>query len=224
MDAAGDALGDALGAAAWDAVWTALGSGATVLASHPGLAQALAAEYDRRQLAGGRRSWPRPAIETLQAWLARAWARCGDRLLLSPAHELRLWQEIVAEAEAPLLDAAATAATAAEAWRLAHAWRLDWDSADWQQSEDTAAFGGWSRQFTVLIRQQGWITAAELPAAVAAAIRGTRAAGALGPAPINGRGSLEPPARLALAGFDQLTPALASLVAALHGAGAQAEV
>src|SRR6185437_12022601 len=70
-----------------------------------------------------------------------------------------------------LLDVEATAASAAAAWELAHAWALPWNDAAWGQNQETAAFHHWVELVRERCRRGGWITAAELPQAVAARLR-----------------------------------------------------
>ncbi len=190
-------------------VWAGLEAGGVVLAANARLARELRAGYDQRQRAAGRRSWPAVALDALDSWLERAWAECGDRLLLSGAQEQRLWEEIIAAsvaAEAAPLAAtvAATATAAAAAWRLAQGWGAEWESGEWEESEDTAAFRMWARRVQARCARQGWVTAAELGTLVAAGLRA---------------GTARAPGQVWLAGFDELTPQQEELIEALRGAG-----
>jgi len=175
-----------------------LAAGGTVLASHPRLARALAADADRQQRDAGLEAWPRPRIFTLDAWLEQAWTARGAGLLLSSAQEQRLWESVLKNApgNTPGVDLAAEAAAA---WQLAQAWELDWSSPAWRDSEETEAFAGWAAAFRRECRAHQWITAAELPAAAAA----------------------PPPGPVLLVGFDESTPAQARLFAAWRAGGCE---
>ena len=196
-------------------LWRAVESGALLLTASARLAGWMRAEYARAQQAAGRR-WPTPSIYPLPVWLERCWrdGEGGDGLLLSPFQEQWLWEDAIrrsefsAGVEAALLDVAATARAAAAAWGLAQAWALPWDGTEWRQNEECAAFYGWALEVAGQCRRQGWITAAELPRAVAHS---------LGKAP----GAV--PAQVILAGFDELTPAQETLVEALRRCGCGVE-
>src|SRR6185437_6666621 len=182
-------------------VAAALAAGGTVLASHPRLARALAAEFDRHQREAGQQAWPRPAIWTLDQWLEQCWTAEGDRLLLSGAQEARLWESIIASGGhgRRMLHPGAAAAEAARAWRLAHDWELDWSSPAWNDTEDAQAFAVWAGEFRRHCRAEQWITAAELAGAAA--------------------GFAPPQGPVALAGFEERAPAQARRFAAWRNSG-----
>ncbi|MGH9467149.1 MAG: PD-(D/E)XK nuclease family protein [Terriglobales bacterium] len=157
------------------------------LCSHPRLAYGLQASYDQDQRLAGQASWEAPPICTLGEWLESLWMAHGDRMLLTSEQESFLWREIIAASSStPLLDVSATAASAAEAWRLAHAWHWDWKPEPWE-SEETSAFRAWSAEFARRLDRGSWISAAQLPAAIV---------------------TLAPPFpdRILLAGFDLVPP------------------
>ncbi|HWG37032.1 MAG TPA: PD-(D/E)XK nuclease family protein [Terriglobales bacterium] len=185
-------------------VAAALAAGGTVLASHPRLARALAAEFDRHQREAGQQAWPRPAIWTLDQWLEQCWTAEGDRLLLSGAQEARLWESIIASGGhgRRMLHPGAAAAEAARAWRLAHDWELDWSSPAWNDTEDAQAFAVWAGEFRRHCRAEQWITAAELAGAAA--------------------GFAPPQGPVALAGFEERAPAQARRFAAWRNSGVPA--
>lgn len=178
------------------------------LCAHASLAHGLHSAYDERQRAAGCLSWPTAPILTLDAWLERLWAACGDRMLLTRLQEQVLWHQIIAAHAAgrELLDLDATAAAAAAAWRLAQQWDLPLTGEAWQEREETAAFLAWAGEFQRLCRRGEWLSAAELP---------TAAAARLPPAGL-------PPA-MHWAGFDELTPQLQQLRRALRAAGVSIE-
>jgi probable DNA repair protein len=167
-----------------EAAWASLAAGATLLTAQARLARELRRAYDERQQQAGGRAWEAPVIVPLSAWLEQVWREHGDRVLLNPAQERWLWDEAVRGPAGPagpgrmdtaLLDVEATAAAAAAAWELAHAWALPWNDAAWGQNQETAAFHHWVELVRERCRRGGWITAAELPQAVAGLLRGGEA-------------------------------------------------
>ncbi|MGH9476556.1 MAG: PD-(D/E)XK nuclease family protein [Terriglobales bacterium] len=179
------------------------------LCSHPRLAYGLGAAYDQAQLAAGNKSWESPPIFTLDTWLQQLWSGCGDCLLLTADQEQLLWRAIISDAvgSTPLLDLSATAASAAEAWRLAHAWNWEWRLRPADASDETAAFQQWATELRHQCERGPWITAAQLPVAVTAMLR---------------RGAVPAPPLITLAGFDDSPiPAILALFDALAAAGAR---
>lgn len=147
-----------------------------VLTPNRRLAQALEAEFDRGQLARGLRSWEAPDIVHFQAFIERQYEEAifapgGADLpaLLSPAQEQLLWEEAVAAGDwsARVLSRAATAALAAEAWSLAHEWRIESALDVWPGNEDSEAFAAWRTQYRRRTEADRLIDSARLPALVA---------------------------------------------------------
>ena len=105
------------------------------------LAQALNAEFDAFQIAKNLNSWEAPDILPFGAFVERLYedalySDLGAKLplLLTPAQEQRLWEEILADSG--LLAIPQAAAQCREAWRLLHAWRIGAG----QGNEDAKAF------------------------------------------------------------------------------------
>ncbi|HVB39265.1 MAG TPA: hypothetical protein VNE83_00040, partial [Terriglobales bacterium] len=164
-----------------EAAWASLAAGATLLTAQARLARELRRAYDKRQKRAGARAWEAPAIVPLSVWLEQVWREHGDRVLLNPAQEQWLWEEAIRGPAGPggmdrmdtaLLDVEATAAAAAAAWELAQAWALPWNDPAWEQNQETAAFHHWVELVRERCRRGVWITAAELPQAVAALLQG----------------------------------------------------
>jgi probable DNA repair protein len=86
--------------------------------------------------------------------------------LLSPAQELALWEEVIGAS--PWADELLSPARAAEqcrdAWRLAHAWRIDGALELFPGNDDARAFAEWARAYAK--RATGEIDSARLPDAV----------------------------------------------------------
>jgi ATP-dependent helicase/nuclease subunit B len=103
-----------------------------VLTAGQRLSRALEEAHARRQRARGLQVWERPAILPWTAWLQTGWeasletVNSAQRILLAPAQERTLWERVIEESEHAhaLLQVAATARVAQEAWRLLHERRL----------------------------------------------------------------------------------------------------
>lgn len=187
------------------ALWPSLDRGGLLLTSRARLARRYQALHQRRERAAGKSSWAAPAIFALPEWLERCWARSGERLLLGAEQEALVWELAILEAGAENeTQARAIAPRAAEAWRLAHAWRLEWRHPDWQERADCAAFAHWAEIVRKRAARNGWITAAELAGVVAAAVEA---------------GAWRPPQEVWLAGFEPEEPQMGVLMAAFERAG-----
>ena len=175
--------------------------GGTIVTGNARLSRQVRREYDAERRKRGERLWESPDILPRDAWLARCWQECAYRdplntpVVLDAAQEEALWEQAVAEstADTPLLDMAATAAAAARAWDLLHAWEAPREAAAFESAaDDPQAFFGWMTAVERKLDDNGWITASQLPRALHDRV---------------GRGELSLPRPISYAGFDELTPA-----------------
>jgi ATP-dependent helicase/nuclease subunit B len=172
------------------------------------LSRHLRREYDAERKKHGERLWESPDIVPRDAWLARCWQECAYRdplntpVLLDAAQEEALWEQAIVNTggETPLLDVPATASAAARAWDLLHAWEAPRDPLAFSGLPDPEAFVGWMVAVERKLRDNGWITASELPRALQDRVAA---------------GALSVPGPISYAGFDELTPADRRLFAAL---------
>lgn len=183
-----------------------------VLTAGNRLARHLLGEHARAQVAQGIEVWETPDILTWSVWLEHLWQElcetgAVDEVLLTPAQELALWEQIVEDWERreSLLLPSAAARAARDAWQLAQDWRLPLDE-DKSASDDARAFLAWAQRFDRDCRQRGWLDSARLPERLTRAMRTN--------APIL-------PAGIELAGFDELMPAQQSLIEALRVGGCE---
>ena len=186
-----------------------LDAGATVLTPTPLLAAVIESQHTRRQLKNGLRTWPRPSVLGVSAWLRQTWQqaryRNGDKVpaLLSPAQETLLWQECIERSGAPLLDVQSTAVAARHAASKMAAWRVPVAHSAWGETEDAQIFLDWHECVYRRCREQGWITADEL---------WLRSFDWPAPGPLSGD--------IIFAGFAACPPALKELTAKLQDRGA----
>ena len=135
----------------------------TVVTPNKRLSQALMAEFDAsadRQGPHGLGSARHPAVRRLRRAPVggRALYRdLGEKLplLLTPAQEQHLWEEVLAKSD--LLIVPQAAAQCREAWRLMHQWRIRPGSGN----EDLQAFAQWAAAYAQ--RTSGEVDAARLP-------------------------------------------------------------
>ncbi len=133
-----------------------LQAGVTVVTPNRRLAQELAREFDAERMAAGLQAWEAADILPFGSFVERLWesavySRLGadTPLLLSPAQEQALWEEIVEASprSEQLLAPARAAAQCRDAWRLAHAWRIEGALEKFPASDDARAFAEWARAY-----------------------------------------------------------------------------
>lgn len=174
----------------------------TLIAENARLGRQLRREYDAERRSEGRDVWESPDVVPRNAWLKRLWEECVYRdpvrtpQLLNRWQEQVLWERAISESESDsdnaLLDLPATASEAARAWDLLHSWEAHIEPAEFAGLSDPEAYLGWMRTVETRLRDEDWITASELPRALAERIAA---------------GTLPLPHALAYTGFDELTPA-----------------
>lgn len=133
-----------------------LAAGVTVVTPNQRLALALKREFDDAQAERGLAGWESADILPLTALVERAYedALYSEHagalpVLLAPAQEQALWENIIrgSEAGAALLAVPETARLACEAWQLAHAWQLLPRLRDFPLNEDGKAFYEWAQRY-----------------------------------------------------------------------------
>ncbi|HSD55411.1 MAG TPA: PD-(D/E)XK nuclease family protein [Burkholderiales bacterium] len=185
----------------------------TVITPNRRLAQAVAAEFDQSQLAARRAVWDTGDILPYTAFVERLYddalyseRAAGLPLLLTPDQEQSLWEEVVRRSDAggALLVVAETAALAAEAWQLGHAWRLLERLEAAPLHDDARAFADWARSYRQRTERARLTDRARLP---------DTAIGVLDHDRVN------KPALLVAYGFDIVTPQQRALLDALAARG-----
>lgn len=164
------------------------------------LSRQLLRKHDAERRKRGERLWESPDILPRAAWLARCWQECAYRdplstpVLLDAEQEEALWEQAIVRTggETPLLDVPATASASARAWDLLHAWEAPRDPLAFDGLPDPEAFVGWMASVDRVLRDNGWITASQLPSALQDRMVA---------------GKLTVPGPVSYAGFDELTPA-----------------
>jgi probable DNA repair protein len=194
------------------AVAEALSRGVSVLTPNQRAAHALRQAYAAAMQAGSAPRWTPPEIVSLDSWTAQLWHRMtlagtAGRLLLSRTQEHTVWRGfLAADPEVSSLRSLdSLAAMAAQAWHMLCLWNGRARLADLGAGTDSKAFQRWAHSFEQTNQRFGFLSAAQLPAALASAVQA-------GDLPI-------PDAGLLLVDFDTLPPALSQLFESIERAG-----
>jgi probable DNA repair protein len=198
----------------------ALTRGWTVLTANQRAARVLHRDFDISQRVMALSQWELPAIFSWESWINSLWHRLlldgyASQLLLSPTQEHTVWCAIIAAdsvatrpANASLRPIDALAQTAAEAWSLLHTYRARRRLAAAVATADTRAFARWAAEFDRRANRAQYLTQAQLPKTLRAAVEA---------------GQLVPATGLLLVGFDSKNPAQTALVEAIRAAGTPVE-
>src|SRR5919109_1028804 len=134
----------------------------TIVTPNKRLSQALMSEFDAFQTEKNLSVWEAPDILPFGAFVERLWedalySNLGETLplLLTPAQEQLIWQDLIRASDFLLPEDAA--AQCREAWRLMHEWRIGVAAGN----EDALAFSRWSKEYERRTRDD--IDAARLP-------------------------------------------------------------
>ena len=196
----------------------ALERGATILTANQRVARTIERAFDNSSRAAGHGSWLRPNIFPVDVWLSSLWQHllldgAEGRLLLNRAQEQAVWRQVIAADTASEPPALASiersidlfATTAARAWQMVclHGGRARLKEAG--VSVDTRAFQRWAAEFERRCKRAGYLTRAQLPAALEDGLA-------------NGRLAL-PDAGVSLVDVDDVAPSTLQFFHSLERAG-----
>lgn len=194
---------------------------ATLAVVNRRLARYVASCYHAHKIAEGCLVWETPDIISFSAWCEREYNAAAEAaaagggkplpMLLKPAQEIRVWQQIITDSAhgRGLLQIPQAAETAREAWDLCANWQVRAETLAYAPSEDTSAFMEWSARFADICRDREWRDTAGLGRAVADLVTS---------------GRIQVPRQLILAGFDEWTPREKIIIDALAASGSQMAV
>lgn len=171
----------------------------TIITVNQRLSAYLRERYNVYQQQLGVPVWQTPDILPLTTWLERCWLECQIKttvpplILLKPAHELMLWQQIIAQSPAGenILNVFATAQMAKSAWELCIQWQIDINTFQFQQTEDTCTWKKWADTFQHLCVKNNWLDNPSLMNHIAETIKSNL---------------INLPKHIYLIGFDELNP------------------
>jgi probable DNA repair protein len=130
-------------------------AGISVVTPTRRLAQELVREFDVDRIASGLQTWEAADILPFGSFVERMWENAiyselgVDTSLLSLPQEQALWEEIIAASPwaAQLLSPERTADQCRDAWRLAHAWRIERALDKFPANDDARAFSDWANAY-----------------------------------------------------------------------------
>ena len=193
----------------------ALARGWLVVTANQRAARTLRRAFELRQRAEGRTSWEPPQILAWESWLASLYRQMifegkATDFVLNGSQEHTLWRDIVSSdattSSLRPLDALAEAASGA--WTLLHEYRGRNGLNRYAGNSDTRVFARWVGEFERRLKRGRYLSAARLPERLAEAI---------------GQGEVSVPGGVLLVGFDVMSPAQGSVIAALATAGSEVE-
>jgi len=135
-------------------------------------------------------------------------ALTGIRAPLSATQEQAVWEAVIEASDVPLASPGAAAQLAADAWSLAHQWRIADRLRHYALTEDTRVFAEWAADYERRGERLGAIDQARLPDVVGALIAD---------------GRLKAPEEVVLAGFEELSPQQEALLDTMTSRGTRIE-
>ncbi|MBT8144996.1 MAG: hypothetical protein KJO55_09865, partial [Gammaproteobacteria bacterium] len=170
------------------------------------------AEYGQRQLAAGHSAWQSPAIFAWQDWLVERLATVAHReslpIRINAEQSRWLWDRCLSRAIAdPLINVPLLTRQSLDAWRRLQDWAVPLDECGARANgRDRRLFARVAADYASELQRENWIDEACLGGLVERHIV---------------RRTMPLPQRLAVAGFDRLTPQQNRILDALGTAGCQ---
>jgi ATP-dependent helicase/nuclease subunit B len=186
-----------------------LDQGYTLVTASQRLARYFQHAYSRLQLGRGHRAWPAPDILPWQAWLLRCWEERAiehrSLLLLNPYQEQVLWQQVITASPwgDGLLQPANVAQRVMDAWELLRQFQVEIFPSGAFINEDARAFKSWADGFRRICSERDWCDTSSI---VDVLMQST------------GAGHVTA-GKIALAGFEHITPQQHALFASMEAAG-----
>ncbi len=192
-----------------------LRSGHTLVTGNSRLARILTNQYNQWRIGQGDLHWQSPVITSWSKWLDTLWETAGlkglsgtDRAVPGGRQLASLWESTLKSASVPhqLIRPESLASQLQEARKLLGEWQIDLKDPAWfgGDNENHAAFYKWNKAFEKRCAKDHWISPEDRQARLCKAL---------------GEGLLEPPGPIDLLGFDEFSPAQATLLSALMDNG-----
>jgi probable DNA repair protein len=166
--------------------------------------------FDRRQREANRPSWELANVQSWQQWTQSLWTNlvlngAETRLLLNPAQEQSLWEELIRldETRSGLGSPTALAALARSGFQRAAAYNATGRLRAPATTEDSRIFSEWSDAFLALCKKRSYLSSSLMESALIRAVE---------------TGTLPLQPTIALVACNNLTPAQHSLLDALGAA------
>jgi probable DNA repair protein len=187
----------------------ALARGATILTGNARAARRLHLDYARSQRALDHTAWTTPPIHDWHSWLNDQWDQHSFQhpdapILLTPLQETELWKTAQGQDAHAVVSPESLAALAQQAYSLLCDYEVHASRRQPWTEPDADQFRKWAQAFDTICASKNYLSASRLPERLTAAAR---------------NGQLTLPSEILLTGFDRITPAQQSLIAAMQDAG-----
>ncbi|MBE9531762.1 MAG: hypothetical protein IME98_03040, partial [Proteobacteria bacterium] len=189
--------------------------GALVCTGSQRLARHISASYDSSMLIEGLKAWETPKVSEFKTWLASIITDEAHHLLdcslLSRGMALALWEEVLIKDSLFTKDGLALPRKKSslitlsyEAYELLKEYKANLPSKNFYLTQEVSALKRWLASYERLLKDKGFISPPEVLPIVSRLIES---------------GEIELQGELILAGFEEITPALASFIETLKGVG-----
>ena len=183
-------------------IFAAFKRGATVLTANSRLSRHLRAVFDREMAASGLLSWPTPEALPYSSWASSFWQEHGDEPVLGMTASFVLWERVLDGHGPGRKWPGGVARASYEAYGLIKEYGIRLPE-DIYLTEEARSLKTWMSSYNEALRSIGCMD----NSGVSHRVRGLISKGA----PV--------PKEAVLAGFDEISPAVSSIVAALKSKG-----
>ena len=188
---------------AFEKLSIALSKGTLVLTVNARLTRQLASEYDQAQRRSGKSAWPTASVMPFHSWVAGLWEEHGWAPALTGLRARVLWEKVVAADPSAGGWPSGVARASYDGLRLMREYGLELPREDIYLTEEAKALKRWSEVYGAELKRLGYIGETEVPFEVRRLIE---------------RG-VPVPGEVIFAGFDEISPAVASIAAVLEKRG-----
>lgn len=184
-----------------------------VLTATRRLARHIVREFDLAMQAQGKSAWASPTVLPLPSWAASLWEELRpEEPLIGLARSKALWEGIISADKAfseKVLLTSGVADTVIEAYSILKEYGIRLPEDELYLTEEAGAFKRWASQYERELKRLGFIDASSVYGRLAGLVREKKAR------------LPDLAERLALAGFEELTPNAQRLIEAMEGAGVE---
>ena len=182
-------------------------AGIPVLTVNTRLSRYLRARFDSEMQLNGDAAWPTPVVMPLFSWIESLWNESWpDRPLLSGTRSQALWERVVSSdrfLSKEIIMNSGVAKTAYDAYTMIREYRITLPD-DIYLTEEAKALKRWAEVYEKEVDHLGFVEQASLSEKVTELIRNR---------------SISVPDTVVFAGFDEISPRMASLIKVIEGGG-----
>ncbi|MBE9504828.1 MAG: PD-(D/E)XK nuclease family protein [Proteobacteria bacterium] len=186
-----------------------INEGVPVLTVNVRLSRKIGNIYDMAMQDEGHTMWQTPHILPLSSWVTKLWEESWpEKALISNVRATALWEQIILNdktlSEKTVLIPRGVVKSAFDAYRLIHEYLVELPEEDIYLTEECRALKGWIKRYEAKSEELGFIDRAHLPDNLIKSIQ---------------KGQIKLPHEIMMAGFDEITPQVKTLLEAMAGKG-----